>query len=209
MTHHESSDAYPPAHLDRAFWDVRYREAYTARPASALLQRWVDRLTPGRALDLACGAGRNALVLAAHGWQVLGVDISPVGLHLARDEARRRGIQLDLLAADVNRWRWPRAHFDLVTVFRFLDRTLCAQMAATLRPGGVLIYETFTVAQRDYEGGPRSDAMLLQSGELPKLFPALDVLEYDEDVFMEGGRPRALARLVARAPQETTILDSQ
>lgn len=200
MTEHEMSQLDHRPHPHRAHWDARYRDAYVPRPPSELLRRWLGQLPPGRALDLACGTGRNTLLLAEHGWQALGVDISPVALLRAQAEARRRGLSLDLLAVDVERWPWPHSRFDLVGVFRFLDRTLCSRLATALRPGGVLIYETFTVAQRSYEGGPRSDALLLQPGELPMLFPALEVLEYAEGVFEEDGRPRALARLVARRP---------
>ncbi len=103
---------------------------------------------------------------------------------------------LDLLAANLQDWPLPMVYFDLVCVFRFLDRSLCPRIAATLKPGGILIYETFTIAQRNYEGGPRSDAMLLQPGELPTLFSNLKILEHREGVIEEGGRPRALASLV-------------
>ncbi len=187
-------------HPHRQLWDARYRETYQPRPPSALLQRWLPRIrpTPGhdRALDLACGTGRNLLLLAEHGWHAVGVDISPVALHLARDEARRRGLVVDLLAVDLHTWSFPQVYFDLVCVFRFLDRSLCPGMAGMLRPGGILIYETFTVEQRNYAGGPRSGDMLLQPGELPTLFPTLNILEYNEGVVEEGGRQRALASLV-------------
>jgi SAM-dependent methyltransferase len=191
----------PRPHPNRAHWDARYRD-YQPRPPSALLQRWLDRLTPSldhdRALDVACGTGRNALALAEHGWRVLGVDISPVALHIARDEARQRGVDLDLVALDLDDWPLPPAHFDLICVFRFLDRALCSRLPAALKPGGFLIYETFTVDQRRYEGGPRDDAFLLQPGELPTLFPDLAVLEYNEGIVEEDGRPRALGQYVGR-----------
>jgi tellurite methyltransferase len=186
------------SHPHRQFWDTRYRDNYQPRPPSALLERWLERLAPGRALDVACGTGRNTLLLAVFGWRALGIDISPVALHLARAEAKRRALALDLLAANLADWPLPPAYFDLVCVFRFLDRSLCPALEATLKPGGVLIYETFTIAQRGYEGGPRSDALLLQPGELPTLFPGCAVLEYNEGVIDEDGRPRALAGLAAR-----------
>lgn len=185
-------------HPHRQFWDTRYRDGYQPRVPSALLDRWLDRLIPGRALDVACGTGRNTLLLAEHGWRTLGIDISPVALHIARDEAQRRDLHVDLLAANLEDWPLPPDTFDLVCVFRFLDRSLCPRLALSVKPGGVLIYETFTVAQRNYEGGPRADAMLLQPGELPALFSGLTALEHREGVIDEGGRPRALAGLVAR-----------
>jgi tellurite methyltransferase len=184
-------------HPNRRHWDARYRESYFPRSSSALLESWLDRLPPGRALDVACGAGRNAILLAERGWRVLGVDISPVGLRLAREESRRRGLDLDLVAIDLDSWTLPDHHFDLVCVFRFLQRHLCPRLVAALRPGGTLIYETFTIEQRRYSGGPRTDEFLLQPGELPSLFPDLEHLEYNEGIVEEDGRPRALASLVA------------
>ena len=185
-------------HPHRVHWDTRYRDAFQPRAPSALLRRWLDVFPLGVALDVACGTGRNALLLAEHGWRVVGIDISPVGLKLARTAATKRGLSLDLAAVDLGAWPLPKARFDLVCVFRFLDRALCPALAEALRPGGALIYETFTVAQRGYAGGPRSDAQLLQPGELPRLFPALRVLEYYEDVVDEDARPRALAGFVGR-----------
>ncbi len=189
-------------HPHRLHWDTRYRDAYQERLPSSLLLRWLRRLRPGHALDVACGAGRNTLPLAEQGWQVLGVDISPVGLHIAQRVARQRSLSVDLVAVDLTTWALPLARFDLICVFRFLDRGLCPLLASALRPGGTLIYETFTVAQRAYEGGPRSEALLLKSGELPTLFPMLEQLEYDEGIVEEDGRSRALAGFVGRRREE-------
>ncbi|HEX6292388.1 MAG TPA: class I SAM-dependent methyltransferase [Herpetosiphonaceae bacterium] len=199
----DTPDSRFAPHPHRQFWDTRYRDSFYPRWPSALLERWLTRLTPGYALDVACGAGRHTLLLAQYGWRALGVDISPVALHLARAEARMRALTVDLLAANLEDYPLPPAHFDLVCVFRFLERALCPRLATSLKPGGVLIYETFTIEQRSYEGGPRTDDRLLQPGELPRLFPALDVLEYREGVTEEDGRPRALAGLVARRPTDS------
>lgn len=185
-------------HPHRVFWDSRYREAFEARGASAWLERWIAQLPPGRAVDVACGTGRNAVALAARGWHVLGIDISPVGLRFAQRAAGARGLRVDWVAADLHAFALPFAAFDLVCVFRFLDRSLCPRLAALVRPGGTLIYETFTTEQRRYEGGPRSDSMLLQPGELPTLFPQFQMLEHTEGVVIEDERPRALAGFVGR-----------
>lgn len=185
-------------HPNRLHWDARYRESYAPRPPSSLLQRQLLQLAPGRALDLACGTGRNTILLAEYGWQALGVDISPVALHIARREARNRNVAADFVAANLQAWPLPLATFDLVCVFRFLDRALTSSITAAVKRGGVLIYETFTIAQRAYEGGPRADAFLLQPGELPSLFPAFTALEYTEGVVEEDGRLRALAGFVGR-----------
>jgi tellurite methyltransferase len=192
----ETSQPVIKQHPHRRHWDKRYSDGHIPRSPSALLRRWLPRLPRGTALDVACGTGRNALLLAHHGWRVVGVDISPVALHIARNAASERGLRPDLLAANLEDWPLPAAHFDLLCVFRFLDRALCPRFVAALKPGGVLICETFTIDQRRYEGGPRSDAMLLRPGELPGLFPDLDPLEHTEGIVIEDERPRALAGFV-------------
>lgn len=189
-------------HPHRQHWDTRYGEAYRERPASSLLARWLPQMHPGTALDLACGTGRNAVFLAGHGWRVVGIDISPVGLHLAQQAAQKHQVTLDLVAVNIDDWPLPPAYFDLICVFRFLDRALCPRLVAALRPDGMLLYETFTIGQRNFEGGPRSDALLLQPDELPTLFPTLRQVEYNEGIIEEDGRPRALAGYVGRKEAE-------
>ena len=191
-----------PASGARPAWSERYAAATKSGEPARLLVEWLERLPRGRALDVACGTGANLLALAAHGFSeplpVLGIDISPVALHVAAAAARRRRLAVDLVAADLATYPLPRACFDLVCVFRFLDRTLVPALVETLRPGGYLIYQTFTVDQLQLGGGPRSPAWLLGQGELRALFSDLRVLHYDERVQFEPGRPEALASLVAR-----------
>ena len=158
------------------------------------------RLLPagGLALDVACGGGRNALFLAQHGLRVVAVDIDRAALELCQREARRRGLPVDAVQADVMSFFLPPSTYDVVVDFYFLERGLCPRLAAALRPGGLLFFETFTVAQRQYGWGPSRDAWLLQPGELPTLFPTLAVLQYREGHVVEGGRTKAIASLVAR-----------
>ncbi len=84
-------------------------------------------------------------------------------------------------------------------MFRFLYRPLAQQIEKTLRPGGLLLYETFTHRQREFARGPSNPAFLLAEGELPTLFPGLEVLDHWEGV-TPGDSPTALARLAAQRP---------
>ena len=102
-------------------------------------------------------------------------------------------------AADLSAADWPRATFDVVVVVRFLERALCDAIAAALRPGGLLFYQTFT---RERSGpGPSNPDFLLAPGELLGLFPGLQTVYYREDRLIgdlaAGLRGEAL--LVARA----------
>lgn len=158
---------------------------------------------PRRALDVACGSGRDSCYLALAGFGVTGVDVLPDALtraaSLAAETARSvpalvepRWVQADLERS----WPFPSASFDLVHCARFLWRPRWPDLAAALRPGGHLIYETFTVAQARH-GKPAHPDHLLEPGELARAFEAagLIVARYRERDSESGP---ALASLWAR-----------
>ena len=121
---------------------------------------------------------------------------------MLRDQARRAGLAVQPLRADLEAARWlplAPARCAALLVFRYLHRPLAPALEEALRPGGLLLYETFTVFQREYGYGPVNPAFLLEPGELPRLFPRLEVLSFWEGV-AEGARPAAVARLAARRP---------
>src|SRR5687768_6279671 len=104
--------------MDSDAWDERYAGTelvWTAEP-NRFLAAEVGGLTPGRALDVACGEGRNAVWLASLGWTVTGVDFSPVGLDKARRLAQERGVSVEWVTADVTTYEPPAGAFDLVVV---------------------------------------------------------------------------------------------
>ena len=115
---------------DREKWDERYREgAYTDRTyPTALLSDWLPQLSrgipPGRALDVACGAGRNALFLAGAGFEVTAIDISEEALARARQSARERGLKINWICADLESGEagvLPDGPFDLVVMVRYVN----------------------------------------------------------------------------------------
>lgn len=164
---------------------------------SPWLLEWLPRLE-GPVLDLACGRGRNARAVWAAGLPLLGIDRDPDALReLVAAAPGVLAVRADLEARDVIPLR-PGA-FGAVLVFRYLHRPLLPAIEALLRPGGWLLYETFTVAQRALGRGPRSPAFLLEPGELRQSFPGLLVEGFEEGL-SAGERPEALARLAARRP---------
>jgi SAM-dependent methyltransferase len=194
--------------MDRHGWNGRYRKATGPGQPARLLLEWAPRLPAGRALDVACGTGANTLALAEHfrarapngAARVAGVDISIAALRIAVEAARQRKLAVDFIAADLTRYPLPRAYFDVICVFRYLDRAIAPALVETLKPGGWLLYQTFTVEQLALGYGPRSPEHLLRPGELRELFTGCTVLHYDEGVEMLAGRRVALASLVARRP---------
>jgi tellurite methyltransferase len=170
---------------DRDRWNARYAGEADRTPPSPLLAE-LDGLLPrrGRALDVAGGAGRNALWLARRGLEVTLADLSDVALAQAAAAAGAAGLRLATLQIDLEATPLPAGPWDLVLCTYFLHRPLLAAVGAVLAPGGLLVFAHAT--RRNLERHPRpGPAHLLEDGELPGLVPGL-----------EAGRHEA--RLVAR-----------
>jgi tellurite methyltransferase len=168
--------------------------------ASPFVAEWIriaaSRVPPPRrALDLAMGRGRHALLLARHGLETYGVDLKHDALRDAMRAADREQLRLRCWRADLTTFPLPAGAFDLVVVARYLQRDLFASIRGALRPGGLVIYETFTTAQRAHDSGPTSPHHLLEPGELRDAFGGWEALFYEEVV-----APDAVARLVAQRP---------
>ena len=130
----------------RESWNRRYAESdrIPASAPSRFLVAEVEGLAPGRALDLACGSGRNAVWLAEQGWRVTAVDFSEVGLHVARTLAAARGASVDWLEADVTEWVPPARAYDLVCVLYMQlpaaeRRLVLGRAAEAVAPGGTML----------------------------------------------------------------------
>jgi len=194
-------------------WDAKYLAA--AEEPSAEPAEFVRELLPllplGPALDLACGAGRHSLLLASRPQPVTAVDSSTVALEMLERRAqvshyavsrieraaqvahRQHGIQV--WQADLEEVNLPSQAFSLVVCVNYLQRSLFAQIERALAPGGVLLFETFTIAQLEFAGGPRNRNYLLESGKLRTAFPGLHNLFYRE---LRAGK--GIASLIARKP---------
>ena len=155
---------------------------------------WTDQAA---ALDVAMGVGRHSVILAEAGFAVFGVDRDHKRLTRARARLGEQGLSARMWTADLEVGRaLPRSRFDLVVCTRYLQRTLWDELSETVRPGGFVIYETFTTTQRRYDWGPRSPEFLLEpGGELRRAFGGWEVWEYEE-----CEAPAAEARLLARRP---------
>jgi tellurite methyltransferase len=151
----------------------------------------------GRALDLACGAGRHSLFLAGRGLRVVAVDRSLAALEEGRELARLRGLRVDWVRADLENFPLPTEAFDFIVCFYYRDPALYTRLRAALRPGGLIVYETYTREQVCFSSGPRNPAHLLEPGELLDAFNGWDVIFYHETRVARG-----VARVVARKPPD-------
>lgn len=196
--------------MDAAHWDERYAKAeleWGTDPNHFLVQE-IDGMEPGRALDLAAGEGRNAVWLAAEGWNVTAVDFSRVAIDKARLLAERRGVEVEWVVADLRDFEAPRQGFDLVIMF-YLHltaperRKVLGKATETLRPEGTLLIVGHDRANlTDGVGGPSDPAVLLDAEEVASELVGL-VIDRAERVVrpVKGSDRDALDTLVrARKP---------
>ena len=165
-------------------------------PVSSWLLSNIDLIPrAGRALDVACGRGRHALFLAARGWTVRALDGDALSIDALRSEAARRGlaVQADVVDLEAGAADLGREAYDLIVVVHYLHRPLFPALLAALAPGGLLVYETFTVDQA-LRGKPTNPDFLLRHGELRERLAPLAIVR-ERDGFFEG---RDVAAVVAR-----------
>jgi SAM-dependent methyltransferase len=188
-----------------ADWNERYRrgEHATLEP-NHLLVRVAESLTPGRALDIACGAGRHALFLARRGWLVTALDASRVGIEITKERARELKVELDARVADLerNEFEIEGDAYDLIIVFYYLQRDLWPQLRAGLRAGGTLI-AAIHLADEDPASETGNPDFLLQPNELRAEFSDWEIVHYHETQLTDedaGEHHRRTAEIVARKP---------
>jgi len=168
---------------DSERWDARYRsrENPDTPVACAVLQDNLHLLPArGRALDLACGRGGNALLLARHGLETHAWDFSAEAIEILSRHVQGLGLRIIAELRDVSEQPPPANRFDVIAVSHFLDRPVCGAIAAALRPGGLLYYQTFTT-ERVTDNGPSNPDYRLAPNELLRLFPGLRVVFYREE----------------------------
>lgn len=183
---------------DKVFWDTKYgTEAYIfGKEPVTFLREHIDVLSKGKALDVAMGEGRNAVFLAKNGFEVDGCDISETAIKKALELAREMRVDIHAFAADLEIYRLPENTYDVISCFYYLQRDLFAQMKNALKPGGMIIYETYTTEnlERGFDG-PKNKDYLLQPNELLHAFKDLKIIYYREMV-VDG--KKAVASLIAR-----------
>jgi len=193
-----------------AKWDERFRlgEHGSAEvdPILSLSKKYLPLLVTARAaqpiaLDVACGAGRHAVYLASEVFRVTAVDLSAQGLTQARQLAASRNVsietqQVDLEAEGVD---LGESRYDLVAVCFFLHRPLFPALRRAVRPGGLVVYKTYSVDQLQYPGRPRHRMHMLEHNELLREFKGFRVLHYAEE--WEG---KGTAALIAQKPENAT-----
>ena len=150
---------------DRIRWDKQHMNSPGAEQPSAFLREIVEsdawQVLSGKALDVACGKGRNAIYLAQRGFAVTALDISPVALAEGRRRAQQQELQIDWQQRDLEASGLDSGDFDLVINFNYLQRSLFRPIQQAVKPGGHVIFETYLI-----------DQAAVRSSEEPRLFVA-------------------------------------
>ncbi len=183
---------------DKLFWDKKYEtEAYIfGKEPVEFLKEHIDVLPRGKALDIAMGEGRNAVFLAKNGFAVDGCDISEIAVKKAQDLAKENNVAIHAFVADLETYKLPKDTYDAIVCFYYLQRDLIPQMKEALKPGGMIMYETYTIEnwERGFEG-PKNKDYLLKPNELLYLFKDLKIIYYRELVL---NNKKAIASLIAK-----------
>ncbi len=166
----------------REKWDCFYSASPDNEPEPATVLAEYAHLLPasGMALDLACGLGGNALFLSRRGLKVSAWDVSPVAIDRLATFARQSGLPIEVDVRDVDIAPFSREAFDVVVISRFLAKSLAGAIFDSLKPGGLLFYQTF-VREKLSPAGPSNPDYLLAENELLGVFGNLRVLVYREE----------------------------
>jgi SAM-dependent methyltransferase len=151
-------------------------------------------------LDVACGRGRHAVAAASRGAAVTAVDADADRIAAGRRAARN--LPIEWVCADLASYPFPPRGYDLVMVFNYLDRSRMPEIREAVKPGGYLLCETFLESQREHGWGPTSGDHLLKPGELLRLVEPFEIILSREALDFVGGRPMAVASVLALRPGE-------
>lgn len=170
-------------------WDRLYRDFEPGQSPPAQVLGENDFLLPksGNALDLACGMGANAIFLAQRGLRVTAVDLSSVAIDKLGEYAVTHQLPIEVRQRKIDAPFFPESVYDVIVVSRFLDRTLSGAIIASLKPEGLLFYQTYT-REKPEDLGPHNPEFLLEVNELLAMFSSLRVVFYRENGFIGNCR---------------------
>jgi SAM-dependent methyltransferase len=184
--------------MDLPGWNERYLDEQTQAAPTPLLTEIVRGLHGGRALDLACGSGRNALWLAQHGWDVTAVDGSPAAIESLRRRAEMSGVRIRTETADLEAHEFiiQPDSWDLIAICFYLQRDLFEPAKLGVVPGGVLLAIVHIT-----EPGEEPTKHRLRPGELARYFDGWEILHSFEGTPHDSAHHRASAEIAARKPR--------
>jgi SAM-dependent methyltransferase len=178
---------------DKERWNKRHVEKPMRKNVEPLLLKYISNAAVGKALDIACGVGRNTHFIAEKGFEIDAVDLSDYALSQIDETEKINKIEVDL-----DTYNLQINTYDLIVNINYLSRRLLPQIKEALKPGGVVIFETFIIAHGDFNQ-PANPEYLLRTNELLHAFIGLDIIYYEErnDINLRDENTR-VASLVAK-----------
>jgi tellurite methyltransferase len=175
---------------ERARWNESHRgkSAGEAEPFVVEMLPLLPR--SGVALDVAAGRGRNSIALARAGMRVVAADFSEIAIHSLAELARSAHLSIWPVVADFDKFGFRDQSFEAIVDVNFLDRALFSHFARALKPGGILLFETFLIDQAE-SGHPKDPRFLLKHYELRELIADLELLRYREGIVVCSDGSRA------------------
>lgn len=179
---------------DKVRWNKKYLTCPMPDRVAKIIEKYLPLARVGRALDIACGTGRNTHYLAEQGFEVDAVDYSDYALSKVKELPRIHKIE-----ADLDSYRIAPDSYDLIVNCNYLDRNHFPQIITALKEGGVLMFETFITAHGEAYHQPSNPDFVLRINELLDAFRSLHIIYYEEreDVNLSGEKVK-IASLVAR-----------
>ncbi len=179
-------------------WDEKYSRPtfiFGKSPAAFLAENYQYIPFEGTVLDMGMGEGRNAVFLAQKGYKVTGIDISSVAVKKAYLLAQEFGVKIKGVVASLKEYKIQPNSFDAIVCFYYVDKSLVEKIKTWLKPGGVLIYEAYTVRERAKKKRQSpDDENYLREQELLRLFSGMRVLKYEEPLHEKEFRSSIILR---------------
>ena len=181
---------------DQTRWDKYYNMEeflYGIEPIP-FLKNNINLLPKNKALDLAMGEGRNGVYLATQGFDVLGLDISPIGLNKAQQLAKHLNTTIQTRVVDLENYQLEKNSYDVIVCTYYMQRDLFDQIKDSLRPGGMALIETFNTDYLKYSRFPKK--YLLKHNELLEIFKDFKIIRYQA---YDDGK-EAFSSIIAQKP---------
>ena len=167
---------------DQEKWDRKFAEgSHQGAEPAALLRQWLPRCPSGKALDVACGAGANAIYLAQAGYSVDAIDISTTGLRRAEKSAKEKGLLINWIQHDLERPYPFDTDYSLIIVFWYVDLPLLFRLSNCLSPGGHLICQKHMITDQTV-AGPSNPEFRVKPGELRKTLSGHKIIHHSETI---------------------------
>ena len=186
---------------DQTRWYAQHLTSHGSEQPAPFLREIVESSVwpalGGKALDIACGKGRNAIYLAQHGFAVTALEISAVALAEGRRRAEELELTIDWQQRDLEASALDLGEYDLIVNFNYLQRSLFPALRQAVKPGGHVIFETYLIDQAEL-GQPKNPDYLLRHNELLDSFQGFRVLFYREGRSMDGAAPAFRAGIFAQ-----------